>query len=165
MCGISRPAYFRGVCTLFAKLFNLVRPDTVVMGQRDAQKNAVIAKMIEELHFPVGQKICDTIRDENGVALSPRLSYLSDYQYQAAQAIYPALLEGHKLVEKGISNVDRVLAEVTHHVTHFRRLRLIYVSAVDPVSMEPLREIDPGNTLIAIAVWCDEVRLIDNIIV
>jgi len=61
--------------------------------------------------------------------------------------------------------VDRIIAEVTHHISQVRRLRVIYVAAVDPYTMEPIRgEIVPGKTLVLVAVWCDEVRLIDNIL-
>jgi pantothenate synthetase len=76
-----------------------------------------------------------------------------------------ALLEGKKLVDQGIRNVDRVMAEVTHHISLVRRLRLIYVAAVHPETMQPVRpEIKAGETLLITAVWCDEVRLVDNVL-
>jgi pantoate--beta-alanine ligase len=165
LCGISRPHYFRGVCTLHAILFNLVRPDQIVLGQRDAQKAVVIRKLVEELHFPVSVMVEPTVRDADGVPFNARNRYLNDFQRRDAATLYKALLEGHKLVEQGIRNVDRILAEVTHHISQVRRLRVIYVAAVDPESMEPVRgQIAPGRTLVMAAVWCDEVRLIDNIL-
>jgi pantoate--beta-alanine ligase len=65
-------------------------------------------------------------------------------------------------VESGVRNVDRVIAEATHVLASRRRVRMIYVSAVDPDTMEPAREIEPGRTVLAIAAWVDEIRLIDN---
>jgi pantoate--beta-alanine ligase len=164
MCGISRPHYFRGVCTYHSKLFNLVRPDLVVMGQRDAQKTAVIRKLAEELNFPVEIAQCPTVREEDGLAYNARSQYLSRIQRESAVRIYQALLEGKAIADGGIQNVDRMLAEVTHHLTLERRLRVIYVVAVDVETMQPLRQYEQGRTLIATAVWCDEVRLIDNIL-
>jgi len=165
LCGISRPHYFRGVCTLHAKLFNLVRPDLLVLGRRDAQKAAVLRKLIAELHFPVTVFVEETVRDATGLSLNARNAYFNDFQRRDAATFYKALLEGKKLADTGITNVDRILAEVTHHISQVRRLRVIYVAAVNPDTMEPVRsQIAPGKTLVAAAAWCDEVRLIDNIL-
>ena len=164
LCGISRPHYFKGVCTLHAILFNLVRPDHIVLGARDPQKAVVIRKLVDELHFPVSVFIEETVREPDGLACNARNAYLNDFQRRDAATLYKALLEGRKLIDQGISNVDRVLAEVTHHISQVRRLRVIYVAAVDPETMEPVRaEIVHGKTLVMAAVWCDEVRLIDSI--
>lgn len=164
LCGISRPHYFKGVCTLHVKLFNLVRPDNLVLGRRDAQKAAVLRKLVEELDFPISVCVEETVRDTDGLPFNARNSYLNEFQRADVATVYKALREGKKLVEQGITNVDRVLAEVTHHIAQVRRLRVIYVAAVDPETMEPVRaEVVPGRTLVLTAVWCDEVRLIDNI--
>jgi pantoate--beta-alanine ligase len=165
LCGISRPNYFPGVCTLHALLFNLIRPDALIASRRDAQKCAVLRKLVEELHFPVEVVTVDAVREDNGLAFNARNAYLNDFQRTDSVTLYKALEEGKRLADSGITNVDRILAEVTHHISQVRRLRVIYVSAVDPLSMEPVRgNIKPGETLVAAAVWCDEVRLIDNIL-
>jgi pantoate--beta-alanine ligase len=165
LCGVSRPNYFKGVCTLHAILFNLVRPDHLVLGMRDPQKVSVISKLVEELHFPITILVEDVVRDSDGLPFNARNAYLNDFQRRDAATLHAALREGKKLVDHGITNIDRVLAEVTHHVSLVRRLRLIYVTAVSPTTMEPIRsEIIPGKTLVVAAVWCDEVRLIDNIL-
>lgn len=164
LCGVSRPHYFKGVCTLHVLLFNLVRPDNLVVGRRDAQKAAVLAKLVEELHFPVGVIVVETVREPDGLPFNARNQYLNEFQRQDAATVYKALNEGKAIVEQGITNVDRVLAEVTHHISKVRRLRVIYVAAVDPDTMEPVRsDVVPGRTRVLVAVWCDEVRLIDNI--
>ncbi|MEX0320908.1 MAG: pantoate--beta-alanine ligase [Puniceicoccaceae bacterium] len=165
LCGISRPHYFKGVCTFFTVMFNLIQPDHLVLGQRDAQKNAVLKKLVKELFLPVEIHVVDTVRDESGLAYNTRNAYLNDFQQTDAATLYKSLLEGKKLADSGITNVDRILAEVTHHISQVRRLRVIYVAAVDPDSMKPVRsEIVAGRTLVMAAVWCDEVRLIDNIL-
>jgi pantoate--beta-alanine ligase len=165
LCGVSRPDYFPGVCTLHAVLFNLIRPDNLIVGMRDAQKAAVLTKLVGDMNFPVDVLTVETVREESGLACNARNTYLNEFQRKDAATFYKALMEGKKLADTGITNVDRILAEVSYHISQVRRLRVIYVSAVDPISMEPVRtEIIPGKTLIAAAIWCDEVRLIDNLL-
>jgi pantoate--beta-alanine ligase len=165
LCGISRPHYFRGVCTYHTRLFNLVRPDQIVLGWKDAQKSAVLRQLVDELYFPIRIEMVDTQRDADGLPYSGRNAYFDDFQRPDALTLYHALLEGKKLADAGLLSVDRILAEVTHHISLVRRLRVIYVAAVDPLTMEPLRgEIRKGRTLIIASVWCDEVRMLDNIL-
>lgn len=164
LCGFSRPHYFGGACTAFVKLFNVIRPDELVMGRRDAQLVAVVRKMIEDLGFPIDVIVEDIVREPDGLAVNARNAYLNEFQRRDAVLLHQALQEGVNLVKSGITNVDRVLAEVTHHITQCRRLRVIYVSAVHPETMKPQREIVAGETLVITAVWCDEVRLLDNVL-
>lgn len=165
LCGISRPHYFRGVCTLHTILFNLVRPEVLVQSLRDPQKCAVLRKLARELHYQVEIKRIDTVREDSGLACNARNAYLNDFQRADAATLYKSLLEGKRLADSGITNVDRILAEVTHHISQVRRLRVIYVAAVDPDTMDPVRsQIVPGKTLVMAAIWCDEVRLIDNVL-
>lgn len=161
LCGVSRPSYFRGACTSYVKFFNVIRPDLLVMGQKDAQLVAVIRKLSSDLNFPINVEVGPVVRDDDGLALSGRNSYLDDFQRRDAIILHKALNEGQKLVDGGIRNIDRVLAEVIHHITQCRRLRVIHVSAVEPDTMVPRREIVMGSTLVVAAVWCDEVRLLD----
>jgi pantoate--beta-alanine ligase len=164
LCGVSRPTYFRGVTTGLAKLLNIVRPDVVVTGQRDAQQAAVVRKMIDDLFFGADVVVTPIVRETDGLAVTVRNRDLSAGQRQEAVAIYGALVRAQEMVAQGVRSTDRVIAEVTHLLGERRRIRMIYVSMVDPVTMEPMREIVPGKTLLAIAAWIDEVRLIDNVI-
>lgn len=166
LCGVSRPQFFRGVCTVVNALFNIVQPTVSVFGQKDAQQAAVIKKMVRDLHIPVEIVVGPTVREADGLAMSSRNKYLSAAQRTEAASISKALKIATAMVsEKGMRSVDRVMAEVTHIITQHRRMRVIYVVVVDPETMEPLREINPGRSLVAVAAWCDEVRLIDNVIV
>lgn len=163
LCGVSRPTHFRGVTTVTAKLLNIVRPAVVVLGQKDAQQVAVVRKMIADLHFGVEVVVGPTVRESDGVAVGVRNRELTASQRQDAAAVYGALQHAKEMVANGVGSPDRIIAEVTHRLGQRRRVRVIYVSIVHPDTMEPMREIVPGRTLLAIAVWVDEVRLIDNI--
>ena len=162
--GVTRPTHFRGVTTVVAKLFNIVRPDLAVFGQKDAQQVAVIRKMVQDLHFTVNVVTAPTIRELEGLALSSRNRYLTSGQRQEALAIYDALEKARSMVEQGERRADRLIAEATHILSQRRRVRVIYVAIVDRNTMEALREVTPGQALIAIAAWVDEVRLIDNLV-
>jgi pantoate--beta-alanine ligase len=164
LCGISRPTHFRGVTTGLTKLLNIVRPDVVVMGQRDAQQAAVVRKMIDDLYFGAEVVVAPIVRDPDGLAVAIRNRELSAGQRQEAVSIYAALSRAQEMVAQGVRSTDRVIAEVTHLLGERRRIRIIYVSMVDPVTMEAVRELVPGHTLLAIAAWIDEVRLIDNVL-
>ena len=105
-----------------------------------------------------------TVRERDGLAVSVRNRHLTTTQRQEALAISAALTRAQEMVAQGVRSPDRVIAEATHLLGERRRVRVIYVSMVDPMTMEPMREIVLGHTLLAIAVWVDEVRLIDNAI-
>ncbi|MGF1530412.1 MAG: pantoate--beta-alanine ligase [Puniceicoccaceae bacterium] len=163
LCGISRPNHFQGVATVCTILFNITRPDVAFFGQKDAQQCAVVSKVISDLHLPVELKIVPTVRDSDGLALSSRNRYLSPEERADALEIYRALQVGKSLVEGGVRSVDRVIAEVHHSLQRIHRLRVIYTSIVDPMTMKPEREVETGKSLLVIACWVDQVRLIDNI--
>jgi len=164
LCGISRPTHFRGVTTIVAKLFNIVRPDVAVFGQKDAQQVAVIKKMVNDLHFCVDIVTAPTVREPDGLAMSSRNRNLTATQREEALAISQALHKAKEMVDSGMRNTDRLIAEATHHMGTRRRVRVIYASIVDRCTMEPVREVLPGKAMLAIAAWVDEVRLIDNIL-
>ncbi len=163
-CGVSRPSHFRGVTTYAVKMLNLLRPTLLVLGQKDAQMAAVLRKLIADLHFDTRIVITPIIRDADGLACSIRNKDLTTLQRQEACAIHQALLRAKEMADGGVRSVDRVIAEVTHVLRQHRRVRVIYITIVDPVGMEPLREIHPGNSLLIIAAWMEEVRLTDNIL-
>ena len=164
LCGISRPHHFRGVTTVCLKLFNITRPDIAVFGQKDAQQCAVIKKMVADLNLPLEVVVGPTLRDPDGLATSSRNRYLTPGQREDALTIPRALSEGKQLVEQGVRSVDRVVAEITHHLTQCRRIRVIYVQMIDRETMQPAREVVPGKHLVAVAAWVDQTRLIDNVL-
>jgi pantoate--beta-alanine ligase len=163
LCGETRPTHFKGVTTICAKLFNLVRPAYVALGQKDAQQVVVLKRMIRDLHFPIEVVIGPTLREPDGLAMSSRNSYLNDRQRQDALLIHQALLAGKRLVdEKGIRNVDRVKAELMTVLRSGSFVRINYAEVVDRENMKPEKEIERGRSMLVIAVWVDNIRLIDN---
>jgi len=162
LCGVVRPALFRGVLTCWLKLFNIVRPDVVVMGEKDAQQVAVLKKAAVDLLLPIEIVTGPVVRDADGLALSARNNYLTPTQREEAHAVFGALRKAKDMVDSGVKSADRLVAEVTHMIAAKRRLRVIYISVVDRNTMEQLREIFPGQCLLAISYWVDEVRLTDN---
>ena len=166
LCGKSRPRFFHGVCTVVAKLFHIVQPNIAVFGQKDAQQVAIIKRLVRDLHWRIDIAVGSTVREEDGLAISSRNAYLTDEQRHYARAIYQALEKARDMVENGIKNVHRLTAEITFLLSQQRDLRLIYAVIVDPETMEDIDdEIVPGKTLIAVAVWCGEVRLVDNVLI
>ncbi|MGH8021279.1 MAG: pantoate--beta-alanine ligase [Opitutaceae bacterium] len=164
LCGVTRPAHFRGVTTFLVKLCNIVHPDVLVFGQKTAQQAAVVRRMIEDLNFSIQVMVEPTVRDETGLALGSRNLNVTQGQRDDMAVIYRALTAGKDLVDGGNRNVDRIIAEATHTLSERRRVRVIYVAVVDRETMEPERVIEPGRSLLMVAVWIDEVRFIDNIL-
>ncbi|HRP04551.1 MAG TPA: pantoate--beta-alanine ligase [Opitutaceae bacterium] len=162
--GASRPTHFRGVTTVVAKLLNIVAPDIAVFGQKDSQQVAVIRKMIADLLIPVEVIVGPTVREPDGLAMSSRNRYLSPSQRKEAVALYQALTKAREMVAQGEHRSDRLIAEATHILSQHRRVRVIYVAVTDSLTMEPVREAVGGKSMMAVAAWVDEVRLIDNIL-
>jgi len=162
LCGVSRPTHFRGYATLTAKLLNIVGPDRLYLGQKDPQHVAVARKMVADLNFPVEIVVVPTVREPDGLAAAVRNTDLTAGQRQDALALSKALGRVKAMVDSGMLSSDRLIAEATHILGQHRRVRVIYVSVVDPDTMEPVREVVPGRTLICVAAWLDEVRLTDN---
>ncbi|WP_438481304.1 pantoate--beta-alanine ligase [Oleiharenicola lentus] len=164
LCSITRPVLFRGVLTCWLKLFNIVQPHVVMIGEKDPQQIAVVRKAIGDLLLPVEVVTGAVVRDVDGLAVSARNNYLTPTQREEALAVYGALKRAKEMVESGVKSADRIVAEVTHIMSAKRRLRVIYISVVDRNTMDALREIVPGNCLMAISYWVDEVKLTDNVL-
>lgn len=166
LCGLSRPQHFRGVATICLKLFNIIQPDYAVFGQKDAQQCALIRKLVRDLHLNLKILTAPIVRDSDGLALSSRNAYLSPSQREEARTLYRSLKIAKTMVEvHNIRSVDRVVAEVTHHLAQARRIRVIYVELVDRTTLQPARAIKPGQQVLLLATWLEQVRLIDNILI
>jgi len=165
LCGKSRPEHFRGVTTIVCKLLNLVEPDTIYLGQKDFQQAAVISKMIEDLNFNVSVKICPTVREKDGLALSSRNKYLSQKQRQEAPIIYQTLKEAKKKILSGDTRVDVLKNFIYSNITTKSSANVEYVECVDPKSMESIKNLKDGKATIAVALRFKKTRLIDNIII
>ena len=163
LCGVSRPALFKGVLTCWLKLLHIVQPQVLVLGEKDAQQIAVVRKALADLSLEVEILTGPTVREADGLAVSARNAYLTPVQREEATAVNRALRRAKEMVESGVRSSDRVVAEATHIIGEMRRLRVIYIGVVHRDTMEAVREVVPGQCLMAVAFWVDEVRLTDNI--
>lgn len=164
LCGKTRPTHFRGVCTVVAKLFNIVKPDKAYFGQKDAQQLAVIRRMVRDLNFDLEIVGCPIIREEDGLAKSSRNTYLSAEERQAATILHKGLETGEKLVKAGEKNTEKITAAIREVIESEPLAKIDYVEAVDFDSIEEVKEIK-GATLFAVAVYIGKTRLIDNTII
>jgi len=159
--GASRPGHFRGVATVVTKLFEIVRPEVAVFGQKDAQQALVIRRMVRDLMIDVEVVVAPTKRDEDGVALSSRNVYLSADERRAAGAIPRALAAARRALAQGERDPERIVAAARAVLDAEPLLRLDYLALVDAETLDPL-ERARGEMLLAVAVFAGKTRLIDN---
>ncbi len=159
--GMSRPSHFRGVCTVVAKLLNVIDPDNVYFGQKDAQQVAVLRQMLRDLDFAAQIVVCPIVREADGLAMSSRNQNLSSQQRGAALSLHRALETADRLVELGETRAAEVAAAMAEEVVIDPLCELDYTAVVDPETFEDLLEID-GRALALLAVRIGNVRLIDN---
>ncbi|MBQ3165140.1 MAG: pantoate--beta-alanine ligase [Lachnospiraceae bacterium] len=164
LCGKTRPTHFRGVCSVVAKLFNIVAPDSAYFGQKDAQQLAVIRRMVRDLNFNIRIVACPIIREEDGLAKSSRNTYLNAEERVAAVVLSRALNQGKALIESGEQSAAKVKDVIMEELCKEPLAKVDYVEVVDADSIEAIKELK-GNVLVAIAVYIGKTRLIDNFIV
>lgn len=162
LCGARRAGHFRGVCTVCTKLFNIVGPNRAYFGQKDAQQLSIIKKLVFDLNIPVEIVACPIVREEDGLAMSSRNTYLSADERKAALCLSKAIFEGEKMAKEGAS-VKEVLEKMKEIISSEKLAKIDYISAVD---LETIKNVDNFNkdTLVAIAVYIGKTRLIDNFI-
>lgn len=162
LCGARRAGHFRGVCTVCTKLFNIVGPNRAYFGQKDAQQLSIIKKLVFDLNIPVEIVACPIVREDDGLAMSSRNTYLSADERKAALCLSKAIFEGEKMANNGAS-VGEVLEKMKEIISSEKLAKIDYISAVD---LETIKDVDNFNkdTLVAIAVYIGKTRLIDNFI-
>ncbi len=163
LCGKTRPIHFRGVCTVVSKLFNIVQPDKAFFGQKDAQQLAVIRRMVRDLSYGIEIVGCPIVRENDGLAKSSRNTYLDANERKAALVLSKAVFRGEYLVKSGVTDSEKVLAEMTAIISAEPLATIDYVSPVDGETMLPVDAITNG-VLVAMAVYIGKTRLIDNFI-
>lgn len=161
LCGLSRPVHFRGVCTVVAKLFNIVTPDKAYFGQKDAQQLAIIKRMVKDLNMPLQIVGCPIVREEDGLAKSSRNTYLSKEERKAALVLSRSIFLGKEMVEKGERDAKKVITAMTAEIEKEPLAKIDYVKMVDLETMQQVETIE-GGILTAIAVYIGKTRLIDN---
>ncbi|MBN2246972.1 MAG: pantoate--beta-alanine ligase, partial [Candidatus Aminicenantes bacterium] len=164
LCGKTRPAHFRGVCTVVLKLFNIVHPAIAFFGQKDAQQAIILKRMAEDLNLDVKIEVLPIIRDKDGLALSSRNVYLDPKQRQAALVLYRSLKQVKDMFDRGVRESKKLLKVIKEKIEAEPMVKLDYAEIVDPRYLEPVSLIE-NQALIALAVFIGRIRLIDNIIV
>ncbi len=162
LCGQSRPNHFQGVTTIVAKLLNIITPDTLYLGQKDAQQVIIINKMIQNLNIPVKVKTCPIIREPDGLAMSSRNRYLSSRQRKEAPILFQSLKSAKKRIQKGEHRSAALLQMIQSNIERNSSGRIDYLECVDNQSLNPLKKITSSG-MIALAVKFGSTRLIDNI--
>lgn len=163
LCGISRPGHFRGVTTIVAKLFNIVKPDIALFGLKDYQQYTVIRRMVKDLNYDIDIIGCPTVREPDGLAMSSRNTYLTVEQRKPALCLFESLKLAEKLVKNGQRDVKAIVEKIVSYIESRPYTQIDYVKICDP---ETLKDLDYLNhkALLALAVKVGEARLIDNAI-
>nr|WP_278254272.1 pantoate--beta-alanine ligase [Sphingobium sp. BYY-5] len=161
--GAARPGHFDGVATVVTKLFNQVRPDVAIFGEKDYQQLVVIRRMVADLDLPIEIVGLPTQRAEDGLALSSRNAYLSEEERKAALALPRALGEAKRQIEKG-EPVEAALAEAVASLSAQGFGPIDYVTLCDAATLEPISILDRPARLLG-AAKLGRTRLIDNIAV
>ena len=162
--GAARPGHFRGVATVCAKLMNVFEPQRVYFGQKDAQQVAVIRRMVEDLNFPLTVVSCPTVREPDGLAMSSRNVLLSPQARTHATCLFRALQAGRDAFAQGERRAEALRAAMRSVIDATPMARINYVSVAHPETLLEL-EVVEAAALLSLAVFVDEVRLIDNITV
>jgi pantoate--beta-alanine ligase len=161
LCGAFRPGHFRGVATVVSKLFNIVKPHVALFGEKDFQQCVVIQRMVKDLSFDLEILPMPTVREADGLAMSSRNARLSTAERQTSLCISRALNSAAEMVKNGNQRADLILQNVRNILDQQGGVHLEYASLCHPETLEEVNEVT-RPTLLAIAAWVGEVRLIDN---
>lgn len=164
MEGSSRPGHFLGVTTVVTKLFNIMRPDRAYFGQKDGQQAVIVKRLVRDLNFETEIVIVPTVREYDGLAMSSRNSRLTVQQREAATVINRALSEAIYMWESGVTDSVTLRRTVEKVVSTEPLAKLDYVSISDVDTLDELNNVY-SEGMISVAVWFDNVRLIDNKII
>ncbi|HEX9918946.1 MAG TPA: pantoate--beta-alanine ligase, partial [Pyrinomonadaceae bacterium] len=162
--GAARPGHFRGVATVLAILFNIVRADFAYFGQKDAQQTLVVKRLVRDLAFDTEIVILPTVREDSGLALSSRNAYLDGEDKRAAAVIYRALSHAEAAYSEGERNGKKLAEIVRADIEAEPRAEIEYVSVNDADTLERLDRLDDRSVIIAVAARFGKTRLIDNIV-
>jgi pantoate--beta-alanine ligase len=160
--GRSRPGHFRGVCTVVTKLFHLLSPDAAIFGEKDFQQLAIVRRMVRDLNFPVEIIGVPTVREADGLAFSSRNQYLNVEERAQAPALRRGLQEAQRVFGAGERSAERILDAARNVIATAPLARIDYLELVNADTLQPVAEAD-RNSLLAVAAFFGQTRLIDNL--
>ncbi len=165
MCGGSRPGFFEGILMIVNKLFNIIKPDVAVFGQKDIQQVQIIKQMVREFNHEVDILTAPIVRANDGLALSSRNTYLDEEERVIAPSLYRALQYIESQVRSGV-DVPKLLLEHQKSELEAKGLKIDYLNLYDKKTLQPVTALIKNNEyIIAGAVYLGETRLIDNILI
>lgn len=156
--GKSRPGHFRGVCTVVAKLFNILAPDAAVFGEKDFQQLAVIRRMVRDLDFNIDIIAVPTVREQHGLACSSRNQHLNTEERKQAAVLHKALVAAKDAGKKSAADVVALAQKV---IKEAPLARIDYIEVADAETLQPVEMVGP-NSVLLLAVSFGKTRLIDN---
>lgn len=163
LCGLKRAGHFRGVCTIVAKFFNIVKPNKAYFGKKDIQQLTIIQRMTDDLNFDIQIIPCDIVREQDGLAMSSRNRHLSESERADSLVLSTMLKRAVEQIDGGQKSSQKVINMIKDGFSAIESLKIDYVSIVNK-EMEDIDTISNGD-IIALAVFIGKTRLIDNHII
>jgi pantoate--beta-alanine ligase len=161
--GRSRPGHFRGVTTIVSKLFHILEPEAAFFGQKDAAQLAVIRRMVRDLNFAVEIVACPIVREPDGLAMSSRNAYLNGEERRHALVLQRSLQKAGQQFQAGERSTAKLISAAKEVLAREPEVRLDYFEIVDPDTLDPVEQISQ-KTLVAVAAYVGNTRLIDNVV-
>ncbi|MCK4436518.1 pantoate--beta-alanine ligase [bacterium] len=162
LCGRSRPGHFRGVATVVAKLFNIIRPHIAYFGQKDAQQAIIIKRMVHDLDMDVEIEVLPIVREKDGLALSSRNQHLNEAERRAAPILYKSLQEAERMIKLGERQSRNIIRRMEEMIKGENLAKIDYLAIVDGEALKERERVE-GKVFIALAVRIGKTRLIDNL--
>jgi pantoate--beta-alanine ligase len=160
--GEYRPDHFRGVATVVLKLFEIVPADVAFFGRKDYQQTLVVERMVTDLNVPTEIRVCTTVREVDGLAMSSRNAYLSADERKRALVLSQSLQLVERLVSEGVRDVEQIRGKMLAAISAVGGVEVQYIAFVADGSVRPVTTIE-GPTTVAMAAMVGKTRLIDNL--
>lgn len=161
LCSKSRPVFFKGITSVVSILFNIVQPDIAVFGKKDYQQYKIIQSMVKDLMFPIKIIGGETVREKNGLAMSSRNNYLSEQQREQASLLRKVLLETAEQLKLKTKSISQIKSQAKERITH-AKFKMDYFDIIRQSDLEDAT-LEDTELLIAVGVWLNDIRLIDNL--
>lgn len=163
LCGPFRPGHFRGVATVVTKLFHIVKPHVAIFGKKDYQQLVIIQRLVRDLNLDTIVIGVPIVREDDGLAMSSRNTYLSENERRSALTLFQCLQQAQKSVAQGIMDAGQLIHAASELISSYPYTKIDYIAVCDPETLENVNRVQ-GPTLMALAVRVGKTRLIDNTI-
>jgi pantoate--beta-alanine ligase len=162
LCGKSRPGHFTGVTTVVNKLFNIVKPELAIFGEKDFQQLAIIRRMVLDLNMDINILAHPIVREPDGLAMSSRNTYLSHKDRHAALSLFRGINMAKSMFNQGEDDPKKLTRKIEKYILSHSETSIDYISFVNPLTLEPVSRVDKTTRLIMAVTIAGVVRLLDN---